>query len=305
MNANKQQFEQIETAQSSSRKAFLRLIETIRPKLHLYCTRMSGSVVDAEDIVQESLATAFYKLQNLKDPSKLESWLFSIAHNKTIDLLRGQQATTGSFDEDEYMDDTHAEPIEPHADIKHALKVLVTQLPPKERACIVLKDIMDTPLHEIASIVDSTTGGVKSALHRGRRKLNKLTHSAIKIDAKAHERDLITLYLDYFNQQNWDGVESLLRADARLELVGIEDRAGREFIKHNYFINYQNWRWRWKLELALVDGVEMIVHFRADDDKHWIPHAIVKLEWLNRKVTTVRDYIHVDYLLESALVRRI
>ena len=68
-----------------------------------------------------------------------------------------------------------------------------------------------------------------------------------------------------------------------------------------YFINYGKLAWPWKLELADVDGVERIVHFRRVDGA-WLPHAVVELGIAGGQVTRVRDYIHVDYLLEHCVV---
>src|SRR5260370_40352780 len=74
-----------------SRRQFLAAIGELRPKLHRFCTRMCGSVLDGEDVVQEALARAFYNLPSLKDQSRLEPWLFRIAHHKCVDLLRRER----------------------------------------------------------------------------------------------------------------------------------------------------------------------------------------------------------------------
>src|SRR2546427_11145334 len=83
-----------------ARKRFLAAVKDMRPRLHRFCTRMCGSVLDGEDLVQETLAQAFYSLSSLKDESRLEPWLFRIAHNKCVDFLRreeGQQEDDGCY----------------------------------------------------------------------------------------------------------------------------------------------------------------------------------------------------------------
>src|SRR5260370_15247497 len=71
-----------------ARKQFLAAIGELRPKLHRFCTRMCASALDGEDVLQEALAQAFYNLPSLKDQSRLEPWLFRIAHHKCVDLIR-------------------------------------------------------------------------------------------------------------------------------------------------------------------------------------------------------------------------
>src|SRR6266550_5051112 len=73
------------------RSRFLASVKDVRPKLHRFCTRMCGSPLDGEDLVQETLAQAFYYLPSLKDESRLEPWLFRIAHNKCVDFLRRER----------------------------------------------------------------------------------------------------------------------------------------------------------------------------------------------------------------------
>lgn len=77
-----------------ARKRFLAAVKHVRPKLHRFCTRMCGSVLDGEDLVQETLAQAFYYLPSLKDAGRLEPWLFRIAHNKCVDFLRREKRSS-------------------------------------------------------------------------------------------------------------------------------------------------------------------------------------------------------------------
>ena len=151
--------------------AFLETITQLRPPLHRYCARMTGSVMDGEDVVQEALFEAYRKLDQFDESRPLKPWLFRIAHNRCIDFLRRR----GARDEAEAtaaVPETIL-PTEPSSlGIGYALEHLVLTLPPKERACVLLKDIFDYTLEEIAEMVDSTIGGVKAALNRARTKLS-------------------------------------------------------------------------------------------------------------------------------------
>src|SRR5216110_1046124 len=150
--------------------AFLETVSTLRPSLHRYCARMTGSVMDGEDVVQEALIEAYRKLDQFDDSRPLKPWLFRIAHNRCIDFLRRK----GVRDEAEAAAAVPeaVSPTEPATlGIGQAVERLVITLPPKERASVLLKDVFDYSLEEIAELVDTTVGGVKAALSRGRSKL--------------------------------------------------------------------------------------------------------------------------------------
>src|SRR6266568_2768688 len=145
--------------------AFLETITNLRPSLHRYCSRMTGSVLDGEDIVQDALFQAYRKLETFDENLPLGPWLFRIAHNRCIDFLRRRKVRTDA--EVVAMKSDRVMPVDPpgHA-LGRAVEHLVLALPPKERACVLLKDVFDYTLEEIAELVDSTVGGVKAALNR-------------------------------------------------------------------------------------------------------------------------------------------
>ena len=279
------------------------MVAGVRPELHRFCTRMSGSVLDGEDIVQEALIQAFYKLPSLRDVSRLRPWLFRIAHNKCIDLLRRRRGMDFASVDLEEVDFDHAQDPEARVRVGEAFAAIVTSLPPKERAAVVLKDVLDYPLSDIAEIVDSTVGGVKAALHRGRAKLEELRPDAGGNPLAPGERILVQAYLDRFNHHDWEGVLELIRSDARLELVDRTEANAHDIMKSRYCTNYENLPWTWKLEIAWIDGEEMIVHLKKTE-RGWQPHAAMRLVWADNHVVSVRDYIHVEYLLDDAVVHR-
>src|SRR5258707_13956740 len=196
--------------------AFLETISQFRPRLHRYCSRMTGSVLDGEDVVQDALFEAYRKLDQYDDRRPLAPWLFRIAHNRCIDFLRRRgvriEAETTAMSPDFVMP---AEP--PVLGVGRAVEQLVISLPPMERACVLLKDIFDYTLEEIADLVSSTVGGVKAALNRGRSKL-----AASPVPVASHREvspelsRLLHLYGDRFNKRDWEGLRELIRVDARL-----------------------------------------------------------------------------------------
>src|SRR5438309_10433477 len=194
--------------------AFLETISTLRPSLHRYCARMTGSVMDGEDVMQEALFEAYRKLDKFDDSRPLSPWLFRIAHTRCIDYLRRrevrEQAEAAAAEPDSVA------PVDPAGPaLGRAVERLVVNLPPKERACVLLKDVFDYSLDEIADLVDSTVGGVKAALNRGRSKLASLPQPSPAPHASNPEMSrLLHLYVERFNRRDWDGLRELITADA-------------------------------------------------------------------------------------------
>src|SRR5881296_949460 len=250
------QFVAVSGAVDARYLAFLETISTLRPSLHRYCARMTGSVMDGEDVVQEALIEAYRKLDQFDESRPLKPWLFRIAHNRCIDFLRRK----GVRDEAEAaaaMSEA-VSPAEPATlGIGKAVEHLVASLPPKERACILLKDVFDYSLDEIAQLVDSTVGGVKAALNRARSKLAGSSPAAKPAQSASPElRKVMQLYVDRFNRRDWDGVRELISADARLNVI---DRFTGKFADAPYFFNYDRWPWHWKLALGEVDGEPVLI----------------------------------------------
>jgi RNA polymerase sigma-70 factor (ECF subfamily) len=112
--------------------AFLQTISNLRPRLHRYCSRMTGSVLDGEDVVQEALFQAYRKLDTFDDSQPLAPWLFKIAHNRCIDFLRRRGARRKAEAEAATPDFVPA--IDPPGPaLSRAVERLVLTLPPKER----------------------------------------------------------------------------------------------------------------------------------------------------------------------------
>ena len=275
--------------------AFLETIAHLRPKLHRYCARMTGSVLDGEDVAQEALFQAYRKLHTFDDSRPMAPWLFRIAHNRCIDVLRrrGVQAEA----ETAVLAPDFVAPINPVGpDLGRAVEYLVMALPPKERACVLLKDVFDYTLEEIAELVDSTLGGVKAALSRGRAKLAALPTDVAPPRAESAEMSrLLHLYVDRFNRRDWDGLRELISADARLQVA---DRFVGRLSDSPYFGRYERIA-DWRMALGEVDGRVAIVSLRADGDR-WTPQSLVRLDIVDDRVERVVDYLHCPWVLANA-----
>ena len=287
---------------AQSRKLFIAAASELRPRLHRFCARMCGSSLDGEDVVQEVLADAFYHLTSLKDASRFEPWLFRIAYHKCIDFLRRERRR----EDDIAFDEQHDRADEAETDaiaggpVDEALAALVGELPPKERAAVLLKDVLDYSLAEIAGIVDSTLAGVKAALHRGRGKLRALDSAPRVVEFDSDQRKLFEAYAEVFNRRDWDALRQLVRADARLEIVGANEGT-MSGLGATYSGNYTALPWEWRLSANVVDGALALVHWKRDGGE-WMPHTAIRLWWEDGQVMRIRDYVHVGYLMQSAQI---
>jgi RNA polymerase sigma-70 factor, ECF subfamily len=274
--------------------AFLETISTLRPSLHRYCARMTGSVMDGEDVVQEALFEAYRKLDKFDDNRPIKPWLFRIAHNRCIDFLRRK----GVRDEAEtaaVMPEA-IKAVEAVLGTGKAVEHLVLTLPPKERACVLLKDVFDYSLEEIAELVGSTVGGVKAALNRARKKLAESSPQAKPARGASPElKRVMQLYVERFNRRDWDGVRELVSADARLNVA---ERFAGKFADAPYFFNYERWPASWKLALGEVDGEPVVIMLERGADT-WSPHSVVRLNVIGEQIERIVDYAHCPWMLTT------
>jgi RNA polymerase sigma-70 factor (ECF subfamily) len=276
--------------------AFLETITNLRPSLHRYCSRMTGSVIDGEDVVQDALFQAYRKLDTFDDKLPLSPWLFRIAHNRCIDFLRRREVR-GEADTAALVPDRVLPVDPPGPDLGRAVEHLVLTLPPKERACVLLKDVFEYSLEEIAALVDSTVGGVKSALKRGRLKLATLPErGAPRREKNADIARLLHLYVERFNRRDWNGLRELIAADAR---VHVADRFKGRVVDAPYFGNYGRWTAPWRMAVGEVDGEPVIITLHQDTDG-WTPKAVARLDVTDGRITRIADYVHCPWVLPAA-----
>jgi RNA polymerase sigma-70 factor, ECF subfamily len=280
------------------RIAFIESIANLRPRMRRYCARMTGSALDGEDVMQEAIFEAYLKLGSFDATRPLGPWLLRIAHNRCIDFLRRRQARLEAESEATAPAFNHPSEAVGRA-LDRAIERLVIALPPNERACVLLKDVFDYSLVEIADLVESTTGGVKAALNRGRGKLAILTDvQRPERKASKEELALLRLYVDRFNQRDWQGVRELTSADARLRVA---DCFSGRLADSPYFVEYERPIIPWRMALGEADGETVVVILR-DDPQGAVPFSAIRIGIACGQVASITDYIKCPWVLEAAFV---
>lgn len=281
------------------RRRFLALVEALRPDLHRYCARMVGSVADGEDIVQDTLASAYYELGNLHEAPALRAWLFRIAHNRALDHLRRYERRMGKpLDEIESPPDG-AEDADDALVRDETVRAAISrflELAPTQRSCVILKDVLGCSLDEIAATLAMTIPAIKAALHRGRVRLRALSGDPGAPEPAPHSPALVR-YAALFNARDWDGVRALLAEDVRLDLVSRSKRLGSEVA--NYVGNYAKLA-DWTLVPAWLDGREVIGVLRDPDDQR--ASYFIELTFTGDRVSAIRDFRYVPYIAQEAAI---
>jgi RNA polymerase sigma-70 factor, ECF subfamily len=288
-----------------ARASFDRLMGEMRPRLHRYCARMTGSAIEGEDIVQEALMKAIEAYPAAGPIANEEAWLFRIAHNAALDhgRARARQATRHSEADLEAIADP-ASRTEDRAIAAAGLKTFM-RLPVAQRGSVILADVLGHSVQEVAQIIASTVPAVKAALHRGRARLKEIAQEpedrpAFALASPEHAR--LARYVDRFNARDFDAVRDMLADDVRLELVNRLRLAGRNEVG-TYLERYAQVR-DWRFVPGLVDGRAAILVVDPDDEAS-IAKYFILLAWQGEAVAGIRDFLFARYAIEGAEITRL
>jgi RNA polymerase sigma factor (sigma-70 family) len=277
---------------SHAREEFLALVADLRPELHRYCARLTGSVIDGEDIVQDTLAKAFYALSMTLDVPPLRPWLFRIAHNAAIDFLKahGKRLTDPHADMAEVAGAAIDE-VDPYV-TRLALSRFLA-LPVIQRSAVILKDVLGHSLEETAETMETTVMAVKGALVRGRAKLRETTE--IEVLDETAQRAQLERYASMFNAKDWDGLRALIGEDCRLDLVSKSQRKGKDV--GAYYTNYA--KLDVSVRLVRLEGrLALAAHLAGAE----APSYFVLLDFVGDELHRIRDFRYVPYIATDAEV---
>ena len=269
-------------------------LAALRPRLHRYCARMTGSTIDGEDVLQDSLVKALSARAEGASVDNLEGWLFRIAHNTSLDLLRRRSRTMVV----PLTEDFEAGPM-PEADIVAVSFQTFLQLPELQRCAVILKDVLGHSIDEVASIADCTPAAAKSALQRGRTALRHFAHMPagtrlpLMPDAARHK---MAAFVDLFRTGDFDAIRAMLADDVKLELVNRLKWEGRDRIVP-YFARYAE-EAKWRFSFGAVEGRPAMLVFESGAMEK--PAYFILVDWRNDRISAIRDFLFAPYALESA-----
>jgi RNA polymerase sigma-70 factor (ECF subfamily) len=280
---------------------FERLLAVLRPRLHRYCARMTGSVIDGEDVLQETLIKAIEAFPHTGPLANVEGWLFRIAHNAALDFLRRRSRREGVQDGDEALE-TIADPdseIDRRQTAAASLRTLM-RLPVAQRSSVILMDVLGHSLEEISEVLESTVPAVKANLHRGRQRLVALAAEPDDrpppVLAEA-DRQRLAAYVARFNARDFDALRAQLADEVKVEVVNRTRLSGRGEVGR-YFGNYSETS-DWLLAPGLVEGrPAVIVH--DPDQPSGPPIYFMLLDWADGRLIDVRDFRYARYAVEGA-----
>lgn len=288
-------------ASDGARQAeLIALAGELRPELHRYCSRLMGSVIDGEDVVQDTLTKALLSFEELRDMPTLRAWLFRVAHNRALDLLRGRAVRAAEPIEaaGHVADDAAPDPAETMMR-QEAIKMAVsrfTELPVLQRSVIILKDVLDESLADIAGLLDLTVDSVKAHLARGRERLRAINMATEPQPVAKPTSEAVARYVMLFNQRDWEGLRALLAGDVKLHQGTYPVRVGAKDVGM-FFSIYATFEGVW-LAPAWLEGREVIAVFESRMDPK--PSYVMWLEWREGKISFIRDYRYVRYVVADA-----
>src|SRR5438477_13203003 len=276
------------------------LLAAMRPRLHRYCARMVGSVIDGEDVLQDAMIKAVESFPTAGTISNPEGWLFRIAHNTALDFLRRrnrQDALRSGEEVDMIADQLDA--VLSRQIASASLRTFM-RLPMAQRSSVILRDVLGCSLQEVCEIMDYSLPAAKASLHRGRTQLRDFAgepDDAPPPTLSEADRARLTAYVTHFNARDFDAIRAMISDDVRLELVSRTRLNGKTEVSR-YFGNYSKVS-DWHLVPGLVEGRPAILVFDPNVSGS-PPRYFILLDWSADKVATIRDFRHAPYVIDGA-----
>ena len=208
-------------ARRGDRRVFSRLTEPYRRELIAYCYRLTGTLTEAEDMVQESFLRAYRALDTFEGRASLRAWLYRIAHNLCLNHVQRRPPLWRSLDEvgERGTAPDAEEAGQERENVRLGFVALVQSLPPRQRAALVLRDVLGWNAEETARILETTVPSVKNALARARQTLAQHPNGGDPADVRdlaasdPGAQETVAQWVDAFEKGNTERMVALLTGD--------------------------------------------------------------------------------------------
>ena len=293
-------------AQAGDERAFRRLVEPYRHALEVHCYRMLGSAQDAEDFAQETLLRAWRALERFEPRVQFQTWLYRIATNACLDELERRPRRPEPVDPfpDRPSDDGASPTYDPAAryaireGMELALLRAIQELPGRQRAVLIFRDVLGWTAPEVAELLESTVAAVNSALQRARAAIEQHLPETTRPAAGPAERELLERYVAAFENADMDGLVALLREDASLRMPPRPSLSGGLQIARFFLETAQGDLTRVRHRPTWANGRPAVTIAVRADDGTWVPYGISVLDIEEGQI------VAIDAFLDPTLLPR-
>jgi RNA polymerase sigma-70 factor, ECF subfamily len=309
---------------ASDARTFEDQFEQHRAELRAYCYRMLGSPFEAEDAVQETFIRAWRGLEKFEGRAALRSWLYRIATNVSLDMLNGRERRARPMDlgpaREPIESNLNTLPevtwIEPVPDglvvaegdpaevavsretIRLAFVAALQHLPPRQRAVLILCEVLRWKASEVAELLDTSVASVNSALQRARATLEASNLSAADTSSSVDEADaeLLARYVQAFEQYDMDALTSLIREDATQSMPPYDLwLRGREDILRWWVGPGAGCRGSRVIPTVAANGSPAFGQYKpSDSGKGYDPWALQVLEISDRRIVEFTFFLDTE-----------
>ena len=273
-----------------SSDAFARLADPYRRELLAYCYRMLGSFHDAEDLVQETYLRAWRAHADFdENRASLRTWMYRIATNACLSALAGRQRSPLPSEwiadppddltlrpEIPWLQPFPPDPAalaESRDGIRLAFVAALQHLPARQRAVLILRDVLAWRAAEVASLLGTTAAGVNSALQRARTQLAEVSRAEVAEPAEVEQRALLDRYVAAFVDADIDGLMAMLTDDIVLEMPPYENwYRGLGAVRGFFAPRVRPGRWR--MLPATLNGAPGVAGYVRGDDGSYHAHSL-------------------------------
>jgi RNA polymerase sigma-70 factor, ECF subfamily len=317
----------LEAARAGDEDGFARLIEPYRSELHAHCYRMLGSVHDAEDALQDAMLRAWRGLPRFEGRSSLRSWLYRIATNTCLDVVARRPKRVLPIDYGPAAD-PHGGPgeplvesvwLEPYPDeqlgledgfatpearyelresVELAFVAALQHLAPRQRAVLILREVLGFSAREVAETLNTTTASVNSALQRARAAVDErlpghTQQATLRSLGDDRVREIVERYVDAWERGDVEAVVTMLAEDASFAMPPLRTWFhGREALR----IFLAGWPlsglWRWRHVTTHANGQPALAFYCWDDDAgSYLPFALNVLTLRGEQISDVTAFV--------------